>query len=275
MSLNNNSNNNAGYGAVPTSSHVAIRPDDNDDDTSSIADSHKEPHFEGAEIIRDVIVGLSDGLTVPFALAAGLASLNNSRLVVTAGIAEIVAGSISMGLGGYLAGLSEIEHYNSERIREVREVETVPHREEEEIAEIFEPYGITRSVVQPMIDVLKQDKEVWVDFMMKFELNLEKPSVHRSWISALTIGFSYFMGGLVPLMPYVFINSAITALNVSVAVTILALLIFGYVKARLLGISKPLSSALQMAIIGAVAAGAAYGIAKAIPQEAVSAYVFG
>nr|KAJ3416799.1 hypothetical protein HK105_001177 [Polyrhizophydium stewartii] len=222
-----------------------------------VADVPKEPHFEGAQVIRDVIVGLSDGLTVPFALAAGLASLNNSRLVVTAGFAEIVAGSISMGLGGFLAGLSEIEHYDNERLREEREVETVPLREQEEIAEIFEPYGISREIVQPIIDVLVQNKEVWVDFMMKFELNLEKPDRNRTWL-----------GGLVPLIPYIFISTAVSALYVSAGVTILALFIFGYFKARMLGNRHPFLSALQMAVVGTAAAGAAFGIAKLIPQEA-------
>ncbi|RKO84983.1 Ccc1 family, partial [Blyttiomyces helicus] len=136
---------------------------------------------------------LSDGLTVPFALAAGLSTLNNSRLVVTAGIAEIIAGAISMGLGGFLAGMSEIEHYDSERARECYEVDTCPDKEEEEIVEIFEPYGLDRESVQPLLDVLKKDKNTWVDFMMKFELNLERPSPRRSWISAITIGSSYFV----------------------------------------------------------------------------------
>ncbi|EGF83634.1 hypothetical protein BATDEDRAFT_5214, partial [Batrachochytrium dendrobatidis JAM81] len=223
-----------------------------------------EPHFEGAQIIRDVIVGLADGLTVPFALAAGLASLNNSRLVITAGLAEIVAGAISMGLGGYLAGLSEIEHYDNERIREVHEVETVPLREEQEIAEIFEPYGISADIVKPMVDVLKQNKDVWVDFMMKFELNLEKPDKNRTWISALTIGTSYFIGGIVPLLPYVFISTAIDALYVSAAATIVTLFIFGYFKAAMMGSRHPFYSAVQMAFVGAAAAGSAFGIAKLI-----------
>ena len=139
------------------------------------------------------MIGLSDGLTVPFALAAGLATLDNSKLVVTAGLAEVVAGAISMGLGGYMAGLSELEHYDSERLREMHEVETVPEREEEEIVEIFEPYGLLKSDLQPMLNVLKADKEAWVDFMMKFELSLERPSKWRTWISALTIGLSYLV----------------------------------------------------------------------------------
>ena len=171
-----------------------------------------------------------------------------------------------MGLGGFLAGMSEIEHFDSERLREVQEVETVPEREEEEIYEIFEPYGLSRTAIEPVVEALKKDKERWVDFMMKFELNLDKPDVSRSWISALTIGISYLLGGLVPLVPYMFIPVATTALYVSVATTIFALFLFGFVKAKLLGIKRPLVSAIQMAFIGAVAAGAAFGIARAIPQ---------
>ncbi|KAJ3280430.1 hypothetical protein HDU76_009188, partial [Blyttiomyces sp. JEL0837] len=153
-------------------------------------DSHLEPHFAGAEVVRDVIVGLSDGLTVPFALAAGLSSLNNSRIVVTAGMAEIVAGAISMGLGGYLAGRSEIEHYEAERKREFEEISEVPHREEAEIIDIFRPYGLDREGVEPLLRLLRADPEKWVEFMMKFELSLERPDNSRSWISAITIGFS-------------------------------------------------------------------------------------
>lgn len=222
-------------------------------------DSHMEYHFASAEVIRDVIVGLSDGLTVPFALSAGLVSLNNSRLVLTAGAAEIVAGSISMALGGYLAGLSEIEHYDAERKRELWEVMNMPQREEDEIIEIFEPYGIGKSELAPMLDRFKQNRETWVDFMMKFELNMERPAANRSWISALTIGSSYFCGGLVPLIPYAILVNPQQALAVSAGVTVLALFIFGYVKSKLLGSTHPFIGALQMMFIGAAAAGAAYG----------------
>jgi hypothetical protein len=145
-----------------------LESDNNSEDGEK--SEHKEPHFGGAEIVRDVVIGLSDGLTVPFALAAGLATLDNSRLVVTAGLAEVVAGAISMGLGGYMAGLSELEHYDAERKREMHEVETVPWREEEEIVEIFEPYGLNREALQPMLDGLKANKDAWVDFSEFFIL---------------------------------------------------------------------------------------------------------
>jgi VIT1/CCC1 family predicted Fe2+/Mn2+ transporter len=230
-------------------------------------DSHAEPHFGSAEVVRDVIIGLSDGLTVPFALAAGLATLDSSRLVLTAGIAEVVAGSISMALGGYLAGLSEIEHYDNERKREQWEVDYLPEREEREIVEIFEPYGISETALQPLLRHLKANKDTWVDFMMKFELNLERPEPNRSWISALTIGTSYFLGGTIPLAPYAFIPLAKDALLVSVAVTVLALFVFGFVKSKILGAARPFVGALQMVLVGSLAAGAAYGVAKLIPQE--------
>ncbi|KAI8912486.1 Ccc1 family [Gorgonomyces haynaldii] len=232
----------------------------------SSENSHKEPHFGNAEIVRDIIVGLSDGLTVPFALAAGLASLDNSRLVVTAGIAEIVAGSISMGLGGFLAGKSEIEHYDCEREREEYEVEHMPEREEEEIHEIFEEYGVQRETLNPLVEYLKSNPSIWVDFMMKFELGLERPNSNRTWISALTIGLSYFLGGLVPLIPYFFLQDAKIALYVSIGVTCLALFVFGYAKAAVLGVGKKLNSALQMTFTGIVAGACAYFIAHAIPQ---------
>ncbi|KAI9017909.1 Ccc1 family [Phycomyces nitens] len=228
---------------------------------------HLEQHFESAEIVRDTIIGLSDGLTVPFALAAGLSSLGNSKLVIYGGAAELVSGAISMGLGGYLAARSEIDHYRTERLREEREVEECPQDEEDEIVEILEPYGLDRETLQPLIDKLKSDPEKFVDFMMKFELNLEMPDPRRSWISALTIGVSYFVGGLIPLLPYLFLEDAMLALYVSVAVTSLTLLVFGYVKSKLVNPDGAFMGAVQTLLIGAVAAGASYGIVKLLPSE--------
>ncbi|CAO3623780.1 unnamed protein product [Cunninghamella echinulata] len=227
---------------------------------------HTEEHFESA-IIRDAIIGLADGLTVPFALAAGLSSLGSTKLVVYGGAAEIVSGSISMALGGYLAARSEMEHYDTERHREEREVEECPQDEEDEIVEILEPYGLDRQTLEPLIEKLKSDPEKFVDFMMKFELGLEKPDPHRSWISALTIGFSYFIGGLIPLAPYVFIDDAILALWISVLVTSITLLIFGYTKSRLVNPKGAVWGAIQTLLIGAVAAGASYGIVYLLPSE--------
>ncbi|CAO3694810.1 unnamed protein product [Rhizopus stolonifer] len=228
---------------------------------------HMEEHFESAEIVRDTIIGLSDGLTVPFALAAGLSSLGDSKIVIYGGAAELVSGAISMGLGGYLAARAEIEHYRTERIREEMEVEECPQDEEEEIVEILEPYGLDRQTIQPIIEKLKANPQKFVDFMMKFELNLEMPDPRRSWISALTIGLSYFVGGLIPLLPYFFMDDATLALYVSVAVTSLTLLIFGYIKSRLVNPRGAVWGAFQTLLIGAVAAGASYGIVYFLPQE--------
>ncbi|CAO3629616.1 unnamed protein product [Mucor hiemalis] len=172
-----------------------------------------------------------------------------------------------MGLGGYLAARSEIEHYRTERLREQREVEECPQDEEDEIVEILEPYGLDSDTIQPLIEKLKADPEKFVDFLMKFELNLEMPDPRRSWISALTIGLSYFIGGLIPLLPYVFIENSINALYVSVAVTFLTLLIFGYIKSRLVNPNGAIWGAIQTLLIGAVAAGASFGIVYLLPQE--------
>ncbi|KAJ3409029.1 hypothetical protein HDU80_003322 [Chytriomyces hyalinus] len=204
---------------------------------------HKEPHFGGQEIMRDAVVGLSDGLTVPFALTAGLASLGDSRIVVLAGMAEIAAGSIAMGLGGYLAGRSEIEHYNAEEARELNEVLRIPDSEEEEVVDIMRPYGLDREDLEPLLRKLRRNPTQFVDFMMRFELGLEKPEKSRLWISALTIGGSYFLGGLIPLSPYLAIANAATALYVSAAATLLALFLFGFAKGKFVGVPSPWKSA--------------------------------
>ncbi|RKP08316.1 Ccc1 family [Thamnocephalis sphaerospora] len=221
---------------------------------------HTEEHFRSPETVRDAILGLSDGLTVPFALAAGLSSLDNSQIVVAAGCAELVAGAISMGLGGYLATVSEIEHYDAERERERAEVRNFPHEEEAEILDILAPYGLDQEALQPVIERLRADPERWVDFMMRFELNLERPDPARTWICALTIGFSYLIGGLVPLLPYFFIQHARTALGWSVGVTLTALFIFGYIKTRLLSARRVWRGAFQTMLVGALAAASAYAL---------------
>ncbi|KAJ1982950.1 Protein ccc1 [Dimargaris xerosporica] len=219
---------------------------------------HKEEHATGAQLIRDAIIGLSDGLTVPFALAAGLSSLNDTKLVIAAGLAELVAGAISMGLGGFLAGKSEIEHYDSERRREYQELVDVPEEEEQEIVDIFEPYGLTRSDIEPLLARLRADPDKFVDFMMQFELQLEKPNKYQSLISGATVGLSYFIGGLVPLLPYFFLKSTRAALYASVPTTLVALFVFGVFKARAVGETAVLKSAAQTVMIGAVAAAASF-----------------
>ncbi|KAI8843080.1 VIT family-domain-containing protein [Chytridium lagenaria] len=243
---------------TPLLKHKTSRQSHHDDDTTSIcsghsnasSNSHMEPHFAGAEIVR-VRKDLSDGLTVPFAMAAALTNTGSTQLVVVAGMAEIVAGAISMGW---------IEHYEAEWKRELMEIATVPEREEQEIVDIFRPYGMDRKDVEPLLTLLRADP-----------INgLEKPDASRSWISAFTIGFSYFMGGLVPLFPYMLVADAMLALWISVATTLFVLLVFGYIKAKLLGVPRPVMSAFSMMMVGATAAGVAFGVAKLINDGGIS-----
>jgi vacuolar iron transporter family protein len=224
--------------------------------------THVEKHFGATALVRDVVIGMSDGLTVPFALAAGLSgAVDSSRVVILAGLAEIAAGAIAMGLGGYLAAQGDAEHYTNERLREEREIVERTRDEEEEIYEIFEQYGVTRNESAPVLEALKRQPKAWVDFMMRFELGLEEPEKHRAGRSAMTIALSYVVGGLVPLAPYMAGLSISSALGASVVITLIALLIFGGVKGRLTG-AGTVRSALQTLFIGGLAAGAAYSLAR-------------
>ena len=223
---------------------------------------HAERHFTGGEFVRDTVIGMADGLTVPFALAAGLTgAIDTTAIIVTAGVAEIAAGSIAMGLGGYLAARSQAEHYASERRREQSEVREKPAAEMAEITDIFARYGITAEESAPVVHALRKRPQAWIDFMMRFELGLERPDPRRALSSALTIGGAYVVGGLIPLVPYIVMPSARQALVVSAVVTLLALAVFGYLKGRFTGL-KPLRSATQTLLIGGLAAGVAYGLAR-------------
>ncbi|HKF42230.1 MAG TPA: VIT1/CCC1 transporter family protein [Thermoanaerobaculia bacterium] len=225
---------------------------------------HVEKHFTASERIRDIVIGMSDGLTVPFALAAGLSgAVESTRVVITAGLAEIAAGSIAMGLGGYLAARTDAEHYVSERARETRETVEIPEEERREVAEVFQHYGISHALSNEAAREMSKDRKRWIDFMMRFELGLEEPDPKRARTSALTIGLSYVAGGLVPLLPYFLMPTMRSALLGSVGLTLLALLVFGYVKGRFT-VKKPLRSAWQTAIVGGLAAAAAFAIAKFI-----------
>jgi vacuolar iron transporter family protein len=225
---------------------------------------HPERHFTGGDIVRDVVIGMSDGLTVPFALAAGLTgAIEQTGIIVVAGLAEIAAGAIAMGLGGFLAAKSDAEHYASERAREHREVHDKPAAEEAEVVELLEAYGVKAEEAAPVMRALRRHPEAWVDFMMRFELGLERPNPRRALASAVTIGASYVAGGVIPLASYMMLGSVRTALAVSVVVTLLALLGFGYIKGRFTG-ARPVRSAVQTALIGGLAAAAAFAIARAI-----------
>ena len=225
---------------------------------------HTETHLQSSDLLTDIVIGMSDGLTVPFALAAGLSgAVSTTSLIVIAGIAEIAAGSIAMGLGGYLAGKTEIDHYNSELKREYDEVETVPQKEKEEVKEFFQNLGLSEDVQQQAVEEMTKDKEKWVNFMMKYELGLDKPDEKRARKSAFNIGVSYIVGGIIPLSPYFFIKDGTEGLKISAVITLCCLFIFGFFKSKITGVN-PWWGGLRVAFIGAAAAACAFGIAKLI-----------
>jgi len=225
---------------------------------------HPHKHFSGKAIVRDIVIGMSDGLTVPFALAAGLSgAIDATGIVITAGLAEVAAGSIAMGLGGYLAARTDAEHYATEWATEERAMIETPEREAEEVAHVFRSYGLDEVTVATVVKAIGNQRKRWVDFMMKFELGLEEPDPKRASRSALTIAASYITGGLIPLAPYFFLRSIHRALIVSVIVTLLALLVFGYVKGRFT-VKQPIRSAWQTVVVGALAATAAFVLAKMV-----------
>jgi len=224
--------------------------------------THDEKHFNASDTLRDMVIGMSDGLTVPFALAAGLSrAVANNQLIVTAGLAEIAAGAIAMGRGGYLAARTEVHHFDSERRREEKETEDIPEVEAEEVASLFRSYDLDDKTVATLVNAIRSDKQRWVDFMMRFELGLERPDSGRALKSALTIGIAYIVGGLIPLSPYFFSTIPTIGLQMSILVTLISLFIFGYVKGKFT-VATPWRSAFQTLAIGAVAASAAYGIAR-------------
>jgi len=225
-----------------------------------------ESHITLPSAVRDIIIGMSDGLTVPFAIAAGLASAaaTDSTIIIAAVLAEIAAGSISMGLGGFLAANTEAEHFAIERAREEREVEAVPEIEEKEVADVLVGYGLTRDEGMAVANSLRQRKEDWINFMMKFELGLETPDRLQAVKSAATVAGAYIVGGFIPLSPYLFIHSVQDAFLCSIGVTALALLVFGYLRGHAIG-ARPLYSMLQTMLVGGVAATAAFLIAKLVP----------
>jgi vacuolar iron transporter family protein len=225
---------------------------------------HREEHFRGGDTVKDIVIGMSDGLTVPFALAAGISgAISAAHIVVTAGFAEIAAGSIAMGLGGYLAARSEVEHYQSELAREEAEIQEKPEVEAEEVTEFFRQYGLSDLEYGPLVAGLRTKPQAWRDFMMRFELGLEEPDPKRALQSAVTIAVSYIVGGIIPLAPYIAFHDIKTAFHFSVVFTLTALAVFGFVKGKFTGVSK-IKSALQTVLVGGCAAGGAYALAKLI-----------
>ena len=225
--------------------------------------AHVERHFTASELVRDIVIGMSDGLTVPFALAAGLSGIATATtsVVVTAGLAEIAAGSIAMGLGGYLAAKSDAEHYASEKTREEAEIITLPHVEREEVAEVFREYGLEPVHIEPILQAFEKNHPAWVDFMMRFELGLEEPNPRRALQSATAIAGAYIAGGMIPLAPYMAVNNTRDGLFLSIAVTAIALFVFGYIKGHFTG-TRPIRSAMHTTLVGGLAAAAAFLIAQ-------------
>jgi len=224
---------------------------------------HVERHFTATEAVRDVVIGMSDGLTVPFALAAGLsAAVTSSSLIVTAGLAEVAAGAIAMGLGGYLAAKTDIEHFDAEVARELREIAEVPHREVAEVESVMRSFGLEGEPLERVVAAITADRDRWVEFMMRFELGIERPDPRRAFTSAFTIGGAYIVGGLVPLVPYMLVPAVPDAMVWSVISTGVALLAFGAIKGRFTGMNL-VRSAIQTLVVGGLAAGAAFGLAHA------------
>jgi vacuolar iron transporter family protein len=225
---------------------------------------HQEQHASSSQTIQDIVIGMADGLTVPFALSAGLSgALISNHIIVTAGIAEIIAGSIAMGLGGYLSGKTEQNHYANELKREYEEVELFPEKETEEVMEVFAEYGFSESSQKILATEIVKDKDKWVSFMMKFELGLEEPDANRATKSAFTIGTAYIVGGIIPLVPYMFCNDAKTGLIYSAIITLIALFVFGYFKSKVTGQPK-IKGAFTVMFIGAVASAVAFFVAKMV-----------
>ena len=226
---------------------------------------HLEEHMQSSDILTDIVIGMSDGLTVPFALAAGLSGAvgDHVNLIWIAGIAEVAAGSIAMGLGGYLAGKTEIDHYNSELKKEYWELEHKREREIQEVRDVFLGWGLTKETTEEATQEIIKDDKRWVEFMMKFELGLEEPDPKRARKSAFNIGVSYVVGGIVPLMPYFFVSNSIDGLKISAVITLVCLYIFGFFKSKMTGIN-PWWGGVKVMFIGAIAAAAAFSIAKLI-----------
>lgn len=225
---------------------------------------HIERHFTATDTVRDIVIGMSDGLTVPFALAAGLSgAVDSTGLIITAGLAEVAAGAIAMGLGGYLAARTDAEHFAGERAREERETRELPETEAAEVAQVFRAYGLPEETVTAVVGAIRSDRKRWVNFMIKFELGITEPDPSRAQNSALTIALSYVAGGLVPLAPYFLLRSVQAALIGSVIVTVLALFVFGFIKGQFTT-NRPVRSAWQTVLVGGVAAAAAFTIARMI-----------
>ena len=215
---------------------------------------HEETHVVQVEPVRDLVVGVAEGLTVPFALTAALAAgAAAPPVILGAGLAATAAGAVASGLGGYLAARREAEHYAAERRREEEETRLYPDRERWEVAAVLHRYGVRGAVLNQAVEAVASDRRKWVDFMMRFELDLAEPDPNRAARAAVATFAAQLAGGLIPLLPYLVFASPRPALLVSCGITALALLAFGWLKARATGLS-PLRGALQSLALGTAAA---------------------
>ncbi|EXK23682.1 hypothetical protein FOMG_19557 [Fusarium oxysporum f. sp. melonis 26406] len=219
--------------------------------------------------LSNIIIGFSDGLTVPFALTAGLSATGSIKLVIMGGLAELFAGAISMGLGAWLAADTDRQHYEKELTRKEQEVHQMPNAEEHEIHDIFAEYGISHEASTAVVQSLRANPDMYIKFMMHFKLRLEKPGSFKSWLSALFMGLSYFIGGLIPMVPYFCFKNVYHALFASIGISVVILLTFGYVKAHITGLDTKESafSAVQTLVVGAFAAATSYGIVRGLDRQ--------
>jgi len=228
---------------------------------------HTEEHTHEGVSVRDVILGVSDGLTVPFALAAGLSGAVESNFIVfLAGVAEMLAGGIAMGLGGYLSEKSHAEIYRKELAREQYEVQRVPEQEKREVRDIWKSRGYDGEELEQLVEAIIKDRRRWVDFMMREELGMIEPAVGAALKTSLTIGVSYVAGALVPLFPFILPLTIPQALLMSSATTLTTLFLVGIFKARYTG-GLWWRSGLETLLIGAAAAGAAYVLVRLLSHR--------
>ncbi|OQE46423.1 hypothetical protein PENCOP_c001G04590 [Penicillium coprophilum] len=251
--------------------HSQLRPDVETGKNTDSHDSERRPsRFIDGRTVSDAIIGLSDGMTVPFALTAGLSALGDTKIVVFGGLAELIAGAISMGLGGYLGAKSEEESYKATLKETQTQTLTDPASVSDTISDIFEPYELPSELIAQLKNHLSDSPKL-PSFLMNFHHTLPEPSGSRAIICALTIALGYFIGGFIPLIPYFFVgpHEAFVALRWSIATMVIALFIFGYVKTCFVSgwrgrrnVRKGLIGGIQMVLVGGIAAGSAMGLVK-------------
>lgn len=214
------------------------------------------------ERLRDIIIGTSDGLTIPFALAAGLSKVvESNNVIVAAGIIAVAAGSIAMGIGGVSAAHSTRKEFHHDLKKKYETLEEMDHDEKQEVKNFFNQLGLSESLQEHATEELSKDKKNWEEFIKKYEPSLIQPEKGKATRSGINIALSYIIGGFIPLLPYLFIANTSNAFNISVAVTLICLFVSGWMKSRFTG-ERSFSAAFRMMLTGATAAAAAYIVAR-------------